>query len=730
MSLSRKSNTDRTEPSALPLLITSLALAVVLLLLVALLTALIPGEAGRWPVMAVGVYFVVLIPFLLVYFIRHRKAVQLKKELFLNNPSLTDTIQTVSDLPYFLLDPADNGSVKMMSNALRRMIDVKGWTHNFPLSDLTVVSAKHIFASAVCSRPDMKDAFSPDYARIFPEDKNPSDELSKEKSADTPFARALSAAGVDPDMGIEIGDRKFLMHATPLRAHGRTYCLVWLDDMTDYVLLWAKDEREYPVIAYILLDNLEELAQYVGVNTRTASNKIEELLNRWATKMDGLIREYDNDRYLLIFPQEKLKECIADGFSILEEVKSVELGDKSIPPTISIGAASTQGSLKDRHRDASSALDMALQRGGDQVAVKTPEGTLYFGGRSKSMERDISRDLRVTSAVLCNLISESDNILIAGHKNPDYDAIASCIGVARLALCVKGSPSNIHIVSDLKNREFNQFREMLTSYHEYDNMFISADAALDQIRTNTLLIICDVNNVKIIEGSDLIPSATSIAIIDHHTRQAEFDFKPVIEMIQPQASSASELVACMLMQSPYYDKLTKEEATLLLAGIMLDTKNFVNSTGWQTFEAAQYLYTRNAHTDRAHTFFRESLSDMVTASEFGRVVRIYRNCIGITYISLARPLDSGDKISASKAADKLLTVEGIRASFAIVCTETGTIISGRSSDPTINVGSILRELGGGGHFDSAGTQLSKTTVGKAAEQLRTAIDHYMDALKK
>lgn len=730
MSQVQKNTSDRTEPSALPLLIASLSLAVIFMLLVALLTALIPAQAGSWPILAVGSYFVILLPFVLVYFIRWRKSTLLKKELFLNNPSLTDTIQTVSDLPYFLLDPTDNGTVKMMSNALRRMIDVKGWTHNFPLSDLTLVSAKHIFARAVCSRADMKNAFSPDYARMFPDDKDPAAELSKETPPDSPFARALVAAGNDPDMGITIGARMFLMHATPLRAHDRTYCLVWLDDMTDYALLFAKDEREYPIIAYILLDNLEELAQYVGVNTRTASNKIEELLNAWATDMNGLIREYDNDRYLLIFPQEKLKDCIDDGFSILEKVKSIELGDKSVPPTISIGAASTLGSLKDRHRDASAALDMALQRGGDQVALKTPEGTRYFGGRSKSMERDISRDLRVTSAVLCNIIDEADNILITGHKNPDYDAIASCIGIARLAMCVKGSPSNIHIVSDLKNREFNQFKEVLASYHEYDNMFISAGAAIDQIRTNTLLIICDVNNVKITEGNDLIGSATSIAIIDHHTRQAEFDFKPVIEMIQPQASSASELVACMLMQSPYYDKLTKEEATLLLAGIMLDTKNFVNSTGWQTFEAAQYLYTRNAHTDRAHTFFRESLADVVTSSEFGRVVRVYRNCIGITYISLSRPLESGDKISASKAADRLLTVEGIRASFAIVCTETGTIISGRSSDPTINVGNILRELGGGGHFDSAGTQLSKTTVGKAAEQLRTAIDNYMDALKK
>ena len=720
------------EPSPRPLLLTAPLLAVVLMLFILLMSNLIPAQTSQWTLLSVAVYFAVMVPMLSVYISRSIRASRLKKDLSTFSSGLLDTVQNVSDLPYFLLDPADGGTVKMMSSAMRRLIDIRSWTHNFPLSDLSTTSARHIFASAVCSREDMLNSFRNDYARLFPDEPDPEKELSEAERQNDDFANALRAAGKDPRMGLPISSSRFLMHATPLRANERPYCLVWLDDMTDYVNRFAKDEREYPIIAYIYLDNLEELAQYVGVTARSASSKIEEELNKWATEIDGLLREYDTDRYLLVFPKEKLQGLLDSGFDILERVHALELGDKSVPATISIGLASTVGSLPDRSRDALFALDMALQRGGDQAVLRAPAddgGTRYFGGRNKSMEKDISRSLRVTSQVLCQRIRTAENILIMGHKNPDYDALASCIGVARMAMCVKGSPDSIHIVSDMGNPEFNQFREALSGLHEYDNIFIASDASTEFIRPDTLLIVCDVNNVNITESRDLIPAATWVVFIDHHTRQAEFNFTPVIEMIQPQASSASELVACMLMQSPYYDKLTKEEATLLLAGIMLDTKNFVNSTGWQTFEAAQYLYTRNAHTDKARAYFRETMDDIVVSGQFDRLSRTYRGCIAVTWQVFRRQLNSADKIAASKAADKLLTADNIRASFAIVYADNGVVISGRSSDPTINVGTILRDLGGGGHFDSAGTQLPRTSVGDVAAQLRTAIDKYMDGTR-
>ncbi len=610
-----------------------------------------------------------------------------------------DVFKYVIDLPYAISD--SKGNVKVINRALQDLLELKSPICNMPLSSFCSISIQDIIRST--SEP-----------------------------YEVRHARALDAAGeVVPGahgFHIRIGDRRYELFAHGMRLRGQDYYLITFQDVSDYLELREKMERESPIVAYIALDNLQELAQYIRVSYRSAANEIETLLKQWASEMGGLLREYDRDKFMMLCSAEALQRCIEDNFSIMNRVRQVKLGDNSFPVTISMGIAAVDGSFKDREAAASAALDIALQRGGDQVAIKRADGISFFGGRVKTLQSNTSIISRVNSNQLCALMAQAGNIIIMGHRNPDFDAIGACVGVARLAMCAVGNrKTDIHIVMNRESDDFRICAEHLGNHTLYDDLFVDAYDAQDLVRSDSLLIIVDVNNVNIVEAPDVVGNVANIAIIDHHRQYEVFDFAPVLSYIHPTASSASELVAEMIEQSSYADALRKEEATLLLAGIMLDTKNFTHSTGAQTFSAVHYLYAKGAHTNVTRLFFNETLEELITASDFGMRTRIYRDRIAITWLGndKNRPENVNERIAAAKAADRLLTVRGIDASFALVSTGNSVSISARSGD-AINVQIILEKLGGGGHFDMAGAQLKNTSLTYACELLKGAIDDYLD----
>ncbi|MBQ7873423.1 MAG: DHH family phosphoesterase [Clostridia bacterium] len=522
----------------------------------------------------------------------------------------------------------------------------------------------------------------------------------------------------DTSVPVVIGERNYYAKIYRQMLGKNTYYLVTFTDYTEYEQLRIKSENEAPVVAHIVLDNLNEIAEYVRVNYRSAANEIEEILKKFATDMNGMIREYNRDRYIMVFSRKKYEECANNKFDILETVRSVRLGDSSVPVTISMGISLVGENFEEREKNAASALEFALQRGGDQVAVKTEEDVLFYGGRTKGVQKKLGSQMRVFATQLTSLIAGAGNILIMGHASPDFDAIGSCVGIARLCMFCGQNPK---IVMNTQNKNFLACTEKLLMLEDYKNVFISAEAGLDMVRSDTLLIIVDANNFNILESPDLASNIADFVVIDHHRKVAEFETEPKLNLIDPTASSASEMITAILEQCLPTDTLYKEEANVLLAGIMVDTKNFTRTTGTMTFSAAMYLRGVGANSEIAGAFFREEFADFMSEAKFNSNVTMYMNKIAITQSNGNDP--SFDRVAAAKAADKLLTVRGVEASFALVEIEGVIHISARSNG-NVNVQLILEKMGGGGHFDSAAAALKGEDMRSTLYRLKDAIDEY------
>jgi len=506
------------------------------------------------------------------------------------------------------------------------------------------------------------------------------------------------------------------------------------DDTTELVRATELMERSLPAVAYITVDNLDELAKYAKISYRQATNDIETMLKNWASGLNAVLREYDRDSYIMFFTKEKLNECITNKFSILDDIRQIRLNDddNSMPITVSIGISSATPDpetnsydLSAVERDAMAALDLSLQRGGDQVAIKSKNGLEYFGGRTKTIQTRTCVKSRVISSKLCSLICSSSRVLIMGHKNPDFDSIGACIGVARLALFCG---VECKIIIDTEHENFKISTERLESLEEYEHMFIDGASAIDMLTPSTLLIIVDANNFKIIEAPEIAEHAKTIYVIDHHRQNDEMPDNVVDPpYIDPAASSACELVAEILEQGVPVGTLNKEEANVMLSGIMVDTQNFTRSTSTRTFGAALYLRGEGANSEIARTFFNEEFGSYLAEAKFGGDVITYKQRIAITKSDgTGTP---ADRVAAAKAADRLLTVRGIDAAFALVDIGGAVNISARSNG-TINVQLILESLGGGGHFDAAGAQIDSIGMLEATTRLKDAIDSYLDSLNK
>ena len=526
---------------------------------------------------------------------------------------------------------------------------------------------------------------------------------------------------------IEIGEGVFLAKGYLMETPERDYWMTVLEERTRLEEAKRAINKEAPVIAYVVIDNLEELTQQMRTSYRTAANEVESILSDWARDMGGMLREYERDKYLIVFPRERLPECVENGFDVLDRVREIGAGDHSMPLTVSMGVCDSGESIFDREKSAASALETALQRGGDQVALKSASKIEFFGGRTKILQKRTKVRSRVIADRLIQLISDAGNVLVMGHKNPDFDSIGSCVGLARLAA---GYNPNVKIVIDKNNPNFKvSTAPLLAEMPEYENVFADGTSAIDLIRSDTLLILSDVNNLAIVESPEVARNAFTTVIIDHHRKIADFENEPEITYIEPSASSASELVSEILELSsrgsafPDGARLNRHEANIMLAGIMLDTKNFTRTTSEGTYSAALFLREAGASSEIVRTFFFADMQSFVTESKLGSGVKLYRGRIAITICDGEGTPD--DRIAASKTADTLLTVRQVDAAFVLLRTETSVIISARSNGK-INVQLILEQLGGGGHFDSAGAQVAATDTREVLTRLREAIDQYLD----
>lgn len=535
----------------------------------------------------------------------------------------------------------------------------------------------------------------------------------------------IHAESSEDGLGTIAFNQFYKVKAYPVKtASNKDYYITVWNNQNELNDAYRELKDENTIVSFIMIDNLDELLQHIQDKYREVSNEVANILNEWAESVNGILKEFQRDKYLFIFSEKHLEKFISSKFSILDKIRDVRVGSGGLPVTISIGIAASGGTLDDKERDAQAALDMALQRGGDQAVIKTENDMEFYGGRTQSVQKRTKVRSRVTANELIALMADSGNVLIMGHVNPDYDCFGACVGMARMAMFC-GTPVNI--IVDTEDKNIAKGFEMLSTLPEYEHMFIGAHEALDLVNHDTLLCICDVNNQRQLAAPEVAENVERIVYVDHHRKTAEFKIKPLIAYIEPSASSACELVAEFLEQTLSAGMLPHEEANLLLSGIMLDTKHFAKNTGVRTFSAGFYLQNEGANPQKIQYLFKSDLEDLRREARFETNVKVYRGMFAITTNTLKESgnSDSADRVAAAKAADKLLTVDGVMASFAICKIDDTVHISARSGGK-INVQIIVEKLGGGGHFDMAATQLKDKTVNEALAMLKDAIDEYVE----
>ena len=540
--------------------------------------------------------------------------------------------------------------------------------------------------------------------------------------AGTPFSNLCRIEESEPGGArAYFEERCCLLKRIPMKSGNREYMLLNFYEETDRILAERRYADERTVVAYAVIDNIEEILQFVQDEYAETSARVEERLREWVEGMGGLFRTYDRNKYLLIFDNRHLEECLDHRFDILDEIRSIRVGD-GISITVSMGVSRLpEKSLSERERAAQYALDLALQRGGDQVVLRDDYGVSFFGGKTKTGYKRVNIKARVVARQLLSMIGRADNVLIMGHRYGDYDSFAASVGLARMVL---NQGVRVNVVVNRDDENLAPCFARIAHLGEYKGMFVDGAEALDLAGADTLLIVTDVNNSGYVECPALMEKAMTVAVIDHHIKTAAYNSSVKLEYIEPSASSASELVSEIIEQNTGARILRPEEAELLLSGVLLDTKRFTRNTGTRTFAVAQFLRGAGANPGETFEFFKTTPEDLEKEAHFNSNVVIYRKQVAIAACD-KEDADPSYRVAAAKAADGLLGVKGVNTSFAIVRIEDTVYISARSNG-SVNVQVILEKFHGGGHFDVAGAQIPNTSVEAVVEGLRDSIDEYFD----
>lgn len=521
-------------------------------------------------------------------------------------------------------------------------------------------------------------------------------------------------------INISIKNRLYNAESFVLSKRGILIYMLALTDITALSEMERKYNENKVCIAYIAIDNIEDVLQYVHEKFRVAVSRVDEKLKNWADSLGATIKSYDNDKYIMFFDSVSLDKCLENRFAILDEIRETRVGD-GVSITISMGVSRMDGSLRDRELAARDAIDLALQRGGDQVVYINNGVTEYYGGRTKSIYKRSNVRSRTFTNQLTSLMVRSDNVLIMGHRYGDFDSFGAAIGVARIAITCG---VKVNIAVEMRDKNLEPCIKMMQTTEPYAQMFVDNADGLDLIGKDTLLVLVDHNDPIRSQFADIASKVSNIVVIDHHRKVDTFHESVSLYYVEPSASSTCELVTEMLESAISSQNLLKEEADMMLAGLLLDTKQFTRNTGTRTFGAAQYLRGAGANPTDVYSLFKTAPDDLIKESRFHTAINIYRSNVALA--SCEGETDETYRIIASKAADKMLTLKGIEAAFTLVKIGDQIHISGRSSG-TINVQLILEKLHGGGHFDVAGAQVVNESVLNVLEILKSSIDEYFDS---
>ncbi|GIP36000.1 DHH family phosphoesterase [Paenibacillus sp. J2TS4] len=490
--------------------------------------------------------------------------------------------------------------------------------------------------------------------------------------------------------------------------------LIYLEDVTNQLALEQKYEEEKIAIGIVMLDNLEEATQGMDDQTRSVVQaKITGAINDWATRHALLLRRTSSDRFLIIMTQKSLRKLEHGRFEILDDVRDLS-ADNKVPFTLSIGVASEADSLIELGNWAQASLDMALGRGGDQVAVKSGQRLSFYGGRTNAVEKRTRVRARVISHALRDLIRDSDKVLIMGHKIPDMDAIGAAIGVLK---AVQLSGKEGYIVLEGINPSIERLMDVIQEHEKIVKWFITPEEALQMTTLRTLAVVVDTHRFSMVAEPKLLSMAPRIVVVDHHRRGEDFISDAVLVYMEPYASSTCELVTELLQY--FHDRITLNavEATALLAGMTVDTKSFSMRTGARTFEAASFLRRNGADSAMIHRLLKEDLDAYIQKAEIIKHAEILYDHVALAVADKDRQYS---QLLIAQVADTLINMTDVKASFVISERPDGLIgISARSLGQ-MNVQVVMEKLGGGGHLTNAAVQLDGT-LEEATAQLKQVL---------
>ena len=493
--------------------------------------------------------------------------------------------------------------------------------------------------------------------------------------------------------------------------------MCYFADVTTYEQVSREYTASRPVSAVIMLDNYDELLKNVSeAEKSTLLAQIDKRISAWCAPTGGYLCRYDRDRYIFIFEERYMQGFIDDKFSLLDSVRELQ-SSTGIAATLSIGAGRGAQTLAEGYQSAMLAIDMSLSRGGDQAVIKTPATYAFYGGSNQAIEKRTKVKSRVMASALSDMIGDSSNLLIMGHKEADLD----CIGSAVALCCISRKMGKAaHIVIDREKNVSKQLIERLRKLPEYADVFIEEQEALLYADARTLLIVVDTNRPDQVESQTLLSCCSKIAVVDHHRRAVDYIMNAALNFHEPYASSASELATELLQYLVDTKDILKLETEAVLSGIALDTKNFTTRTGSRTFEAAAFLRRCGADTTEVKKLLQNDLEKTVQKYAIIQQAREFRPGIVIAECASER-----DRVLASQAADELVNISGVDTSFVIYGGEDSVNISARSIG-AVSVQIILEKLGGGGNRSQAGAQVRDKDSAQVCAELEQIIDDYLD----
>lgn len=517
-----------------------------------------------------------------------------------------------------------------------------------------------------------------------------------------------------------IGGRRYRIYGNYVRSEDDATTVqlatIYFADMTEMFNVRDEFMRTRPIVSIVLIDNYDELTANLSDSAvSTLDAQLNDVIANWTAGLEALCRKTERNRYLVIFESKDLAKLQENRFSVLlDDVRHVS-SSSGMSATISLGIGKDGGSFAENYRFAALAIEMSLSRGGDQAVIKDRFNFTFYGSRTKETDRHTRVRSRVVAGSLSELIGQSSTIYIMGHRMADLDALGSAVGL--LCLCrTKGRPARI--VIDLQKNACQSLIEELKASQDYADLFISGQDALVEADNRSLLIVVDTNRPDQVECKPLLESISRVAVIDHHRRAADYIEQPVLNLHEPYASSASELVTELLQYAVNQRDVKPLEAQALLAGIVLDTKNFSIRTGSRTFESAAYLRKAGADPVEVKKLFQSDLDDTLMRYRVVQAARLYRSELAIACID-----ETITRVIASQAADELINISGITASFVLFPDREQVIISARSIG-SCNVQAVLEKLGGGGNGATAGAQIKGKPLREVLQELVAAIDAF------